>query len=96
MVTKTMSAPSMASRISSRDSSAAFLADSRVGAGAEAAGSVLADMDFLVGFGVMQCLGVGINGDELDVLDTGLNHPVDGRAAGAANPYYFNFVRTFQ
>jgi hypothetical protein len=34
---------------------------------------------------VVQGLRVSIDGDEFDVFDAGLDHAVDGRAAGAAD-----------
>jgi len=47
-------------------------------------------MNFLAGFGMMQSLGVGINSHKIDPCNSRFNHPVDGRATGTADPYYFN------
>ena len=77
-VTKTMSAPLMTSSISSAWSSAALRADVGVGAGAEAAGELAADVELDVGVAHEQRLGVGVDGDELDALESDLDHPVDG------------------
>jgi hypothetical protein len=67
-----------------------FFTYNRISAGAEAAGSILADVDFFVGFRVVQGLGVSVNGYEFDIFDAGFNHPVDSGAAGAANAYDLN------
>ena len=77
-VTKTMSAPLMTSSISSAWSSAALRADLGVGAGAEAAGELAADVELDVGVAHEQGLGVGVDRDELDALESDLDHPVDG------------------
>src|SRR5688572_17526694 len=44
-------------------------------------------MDLNVGLGMVESLGVGVNCHELDVFDTGLDHAVNGRAAGTADTY---------
>jgi hypothetical protein len=80
-----MSAPSMASSISSRWSSAAGFADLGVAAGAEAAGELATDVELDVGVAHEQRLGVGVDGDELDALSAGVDHPVDGVDAAAAD-----------
>jgi hypothetical protein len=49
----------------------------------------------LVGFAVMQGLGVSINGHKINSSYTGIYHPVDGRAAGAADSDYFDAGERF-
>jgi hypothetical protein len=71
------------------------LANRWVGPSTEPSGSVLADVDFLLGFRVMNSLGVSINDDKLDTLDSGIYHPVNGRATGTANSHYFNSCKCF-
>ncbi len=84
-VTKTMSAPLRTSSISSAWSSAALLADLGVGAGAEPAGQLAADVELDVGVAHQQRLRVGVDRDELDALEADLDHPVDGVDAAAAD-----------
>ena len=60
-------------------------ADLGVGAGAEAAGELAADVELDVGVAHEQRLGVGVDGDELDALEPDLDHPVDGVDAAAAD-----------
>ena len=83
-VTKTMSAPFSASLMSSRDSAAAPAADLGVGAGAKALGQVVADRELDVGLAGLQRLDVGVDGDELDALEAGVDHAADGVGAAAA------------
>ena len=61
------------------------LADGRVGAGAEAARRLRADVDLHVGVAHHQRLRVGVDGDELDAGEAGVDHPVDGVRAAAAD-----------
>jgi hypothetical protein len=79
-----MSAPLRTSSISSAWSSAAF-ADLGVGAGAEPAGELAADVELDVGVAHQQSLGVGVDRDELDALEADLDHPVDGVDTAAAD-----------
>ena len=60
-------------------------ADLGVAAGAEAAGQLAADVELHVGVAHQQRLGVGVDGDELDALQPGVDHPVDGVDAAAAD-----------
>ena len=60
-------------------------ADVGVGAGAEAAGEFAADVELDVGVAHQQRLRVGVDGDELDALETDLDHPVDGVDTTAAD-----------
>ena len=60
-------------------------ADLGVGAGAEAAGELPADVELDVGVAHQQRLRVGVDGDELDALEPDLDHPVDGVDAAAAD-----------
>jgi len=55
-----------------------LLADLGVGAGAEAAGQLAADVELHVRVGHEQGLGVGVDGDELDTLEADLDHAVHG------------------
>jgi hypothetical protein len=48
-----------------------------------------------LGFGVVQGLGVSIDGDEFNTLNPGLNHAVDGSATGSANANYFDTSECF-
>ena len=61
------------------------VADLGVGAGAEAARLLVADVDGDVGDAELQRLKIGVDGHELDPGDPGLDHPVDGVDAGAAD-----------
>ena len=62
-----------------------LLADLGVGAGAEPAGELAADVELDVGVAHQQRLRVGVDGDELDALEADLDHPVDGVDATAAD-----------
>ena len=55
-------------------------ADLGIGPGAEAAGELAADVELHVGVAHQQRLRVGVDGDELDALQPGVDHPVDGVA----------------
>ena len=57
-----------------------------VGAGAEAPGDLAADVQLHVGVAHEQGLRVGVDGDELDSLEPGIDHAVDGVGAAAADP----------
>ena len=61
-------------------------ADVRVGAGAEAAGELAADVELDVGVAHEERLRVGVDGDELDALEADLDHPVHGVDATATDP----------
>ena len=60
-------------------------ADLGVGAGAETAGQLAADVELDVGVGHQQRLRVGVDRDELDALEADLDHAVDGVDAAAAD-----------
>ncbi len=60
-------------------------ADLGVGAGAEAAGELAADVELHVGVAHEQRLRVGVDGDELDALEADFDHAVDGVDAAAAD-----------
>jgi hypothetical protein len=49
-----------------------------VGAGAEAPGELAADVELDVGVAHQERLRVGVDRDELDTLESDLDHPVDG------------------
>ena len=58
--------------------------DLGVAAGAEAAGQLLADRELDVGVAGLQRLGVGVDGDELDAANAGVDHAADRVGAAAA------------
>ena len=60
-------------------------ADVGVGAGAETTGQLAADVELDVGVAHQQRLRVGVDRDELDALETDLDHAVDGVDAAAAD-----------
>ena len=55
-----------------------FAPDLWVGAGAEPARRVSSDVEFEVGIGHEQRLRVGVDRDELNTTDTGIDHAVHG------------------
>jgi hypothetical protein len=57
----------------------------RVAAGAEAAGERRAELHLHRRAALAQRLQVGVGGDELDAAQPGVDHPVDGVAAAAAD-----------
>ncbi len=57
----------------------------RLRARAQAFGGSRAQLDARSGLGLGQGLGVGVGDDEIDAIQTGLDHVVDGVAAGAAH-----------
>ena len=61
--------------------------DVRIGAGAEALGELAADVDLDRGIARAQLLDVGVDGDELDLADAGVDHPVDRVEAGSADTH---------
>ena len=61
-------------------------ADVGLRAGAEAFGHLHAHLDDALGFRHGERLGVGVGDDEIDALEPGADHVVDGVAAGAADP----------
>ena len=60
-------------------------ADVGLRAGAEPAGELAADVELDVGVGHQQRLGVGVDRDEFDALEPGLDHAVDGIDTSAAD-----------
>ena len=56
-----------------------------IAAGTEAAGEIATDVDLDLGVGQQQRLGVGVDGDELDPTQTGIDHPVHGVDAATAH-----------
>src|SRR2546423_1832771 len=60
-------------------------ADLGVGPGAEAPGQLTADVELHVGIAAEQRLGVGVDGDELDAFETGVDHAVHRVAPTAAH-----------
>ena len=84
-VTNTMSAPLRASRSSSLLSIGGLIADGRVGARAQAARDLAADVDLHVGVAHLQRLRVGVDGDELHAAQPRVDHAVDGVGAAAAH-----------
>src|SRR6185437_13674436 len=61
------------------------LANCRIGACAETAGLLVADVDFDVGVAHQQRLGVGVDSDELDPGQARVDHSVDRVRAAAAD-----------
>ena len=61
------------------------VADLGIGAGAEAARLLVADVDGDVGDAELQRLKIGVDGHELDPGNPGVDHAVDGVDAGAAD-----------
>ena len=59
--------------------------DGRIGTGAETAGRLRADVDLDVGVRHQERLCVGVDGDELDAGEAGLDHAVDGIGTAAAH-----------
>ena len=62
-------------------------ADLGVGARAESAGELAADVELDVGVAHQECLGVGVDGDELDAFEADLDHPVDGVDSTSTNTH---------
>ena len=60
-----------------------------IGAGAESAGQVAADVELHVGVAHQQRLRVGVDGDELDTLQPGIDHAIHCIAATAADAERF-------
>jgi hypothetical protein len=52
--------------------------DVGVRARAESTGELTADVELDVGVAHQKCLGIGVDGDELDPLEADFDHPVDG------------------
>ena len=84
-VMKTMSAPFSTSSISSRWSSAAWRPISGSEPAPRPAGERATDVELHVGVRQQQRLRVGVDRDELDALQAGVDHPVDGVAPTAAD-----------
>ena len=61
--------------------------DFRVAACAEAAGQFASDVDLLIGIAHQQRLRVGVGGDELNPLQSGVDHAVDSVDSTAADAY---------
>ena len=61
---------------------------SGLGAGAQSAGELAADVDLHVGVAQRELLEVGVDGDELDLGEAGVDHPVDGVQTCAADAHY--------
>ena len=59
--------------------------DLGIGTGAEPTRELAADVELHVGVGQQQRLRVGVDRDELDALQSGVDHAVDGVAATAAD-----------
>ena len=69
------------------DSSAAWQPYLGICAGAEAARQFLADVNGLIGGGKQKSLLVGVHGNELHALQSGLDHAIDGVRSAAADTY---------
>ena len=62
-------------------------ADIGIAAGAEATGQVPSDVELHLGVAHQQRLGVGVDGDEVDALQAGVDHAVDGIDTAAADAH---------
>ena len=62
-----------------------LLADVGLGTGTHAAGQLLADLQLVGAGGLVQVLLVGIDDDEVNAVDLGLQHTIDNIVAGAAD-----------
>ena len=73
-----------------------LLADLRLGAGAHTAGQLLADLELIGAFGLVEILLVRVDDDKFHAAHTGLNHAVDNivaRAAYADDLNIYNLIR---
>ena len=86
-VTKTMSAPLMHLLDLLRVVLGGLRAHVGVGAGAEAPGQLAADVELDIGVTHQQGLRIGVDRDELDALQTDLDHPVDGVDSTSTNTH---------
>ena len=84
-VMNTMSAPLITSSISSRCASAAARPTSGSDPAPRPRRQIPTDVELDVGVAHQQRLGVGVDGDELDALQAGVDHAVDGVDAAAAD-----------
>ena len=62
-----------------------FAAHLGIGAGAKATGGISSNVEFDVGVGHQQRLCIGVDGDEFDTADTGVDHAIDGIDTAAAD-----------
>ncbi|MNZ75477.1 hypothetical protein D3C78_939550 [compost metagenome] len=60
-------------------------ADVGIGAGTEPLGHVHAQLQDGLGIDLLQCLGIGVGTDEIDVVDVAAQHVIDGVAATTAD-----------
>ena len=60
-------------------------ADLGIRSGPQSPGDLAADVQLDVGVAHEKCLGVGVDRDELDSLEAGVDHPVDGVGTAAAD-----------
>src|SRR5437868_3987587 len=67
-----------------------FLANRRISPGTQTAGFIFTNVDFDLGFRVMQGLGIGINSDKLDITNAGFYHPVNGSPTCSSDANNFN------
>ncbi len=84
-VMKTMSAPSSAVRTSAAALFGRLIPDFRIAARAQSAGDARPQLQLVARLGALQGLKVGVGGDELHALKSGLDHAVYRIAAGAAD-----------
>src|SRR6185312_8911430 len=71
------------------------LADLGPAASAHALGDAPANLQAMGGQRVVEGLRVAVDGDEVDAANVGLNHPVDGVAAAAADADHFDLGKAF-
>ena len=67
-----------------------LLADLGVAPGAEAACELAADVELDVGVAHQKRLRIGVHGDELDALQPGVDHAVDGIHAASADAHHLD------
>ncbi len=70
-------------------------ADLGIHPGAESLGQILADVNFLLSARVMQRLRIGVDSDEFDTLDLGIDHPRNRIATRTADADDFDFGERF-
>jgi len=90
VVMKIMSAPCSASRMRSVSSSAACLPTSGLAPAPEALVSLPPICSWSGASAAPHGLDIGVGDEELDALDAGLNHPVDGVPTTPAHPDDFD------
>jgi hypothetical protein len=81
----TMSAPRRTSSISAAMILGGLTTHLGIRTRAQASGDLTADIELHIGVAHQERLGIGVDGDELDALQAGVDHAVHRVAAGAAD-----------